>query len=78
MQMLTMMQLYFMSAINQTYSSINAASASCVRGPRSGERGDAMSEDNLSGSVCNTHGFPIMMHVHMYGFRHDSYESIHE
>jgi hypothetical protein len=30
------------------------------------------------GGKCNTHGFPIMMHVHMYGFRHDSYESIHE
>ena len=27
---------------------------------------------------CNTHGFPIMTHVHTYGFRHDSDESIHE
>jgi hypothetical protein len=27
---------------------------------------------------CNTHGFPIVMHVRTYGFRRDSYESIHE
>jgi hypothetical protein len=28
--------------------------------------------------VCNTHGFPIVTHVRTYGFRRDSYESIHE
>jgi hypothetical protein len=28
--------------------------------------------------TCNTHGFPIVMHVRTYGFRRDSYESIHE
>jgi hypothetical protein len=31
-----------------------------------------------TGLNCNTHGFPIVMHVRMYGFRRDSYESIHE
>jgi hypothetical protein len=30
------------------------------------------------GECCNTHGFPIVMHIRTYGFRRDSYESIHE
>ena len=37
-----------------------------------------ITDEAMIQKICNTHGFPIVMHVCTYSFRHDSYESIHE
>jgi hypothetical protein len=58
------------AANSNPYASIKTSTESMAKnGP---------SAESIQKTKCNTHGFPIVMHIRTYSFRRDSYESIHE